>query len=115
MDDIQTKPRINIAAIGALIAADIAIRYGHKVSPDIQGVTENRDGAYGHLEIEQTFGVFSMIIKTAKVRVRAEPVSDGTVCVMVSLAYDHTRGGNNGSGIGTYWVRDGAIENFRED
>lgn len=114
MTDVQTKPKIDIAAIGALIAADIASRYGHKVSPHVKNATESRDGAYGHLEIEQTFGIFAMIIKTAKVSLRAEPVSDGTTWVLVSLSYDHLHGGSNGCNIGAYWLRDGAIENFRE-
>ena len=114
MADVQTTTKLDIAAIGALIAADITSRYGHKVDPEVKNPTENRHGEYGHLDIEQTFGVFGMVIKTATVSLRAEPVSDGTVWVLVSLSYEHTNGGSNGSNIGTYWLRDGAIENYRE-
>lgn len=111
MDDVKTK--IDFDAISTAIATDLTTRFGHSVGAIPEDVNENRHGMYGHLKIEQTFGIFAMVISSARINLRAESLEDGAVWVQVGLSYEHPSGGRNGSNIGTYWLREGVIETFR--
>lgn len=112
---IATKTVINIDTVAAVIAADMATRFGQTVDATPQDVTKARigDGVYASLAISQDLGIFKMVVASADVGLRCEPVSDGTVWVLVDLRYEHIGGGRNGHTVGTYWLRDGKIENFR--
>ena len=113
MTDTTAIARIDVDAIAATVAADIATRFGFKVDPQTNDVTHRGDSRYCTLAIEQSLGVFAMVVKTACVHLHMEPVDDGTIWVLGSLHYSHTSGGTNGSNIGTWWIRDGVVEQFR--
>lgn len=108
-----TLPIVEIDMIGKLIAEDIKTRFGFHVETEVTAKSKTRGGEYGDLAIEQDLGIFAMIVSVATIRLRAEPMGDGAIWVLVSLNYDHTTGGSNGHNIGTYWIRDDKIENFR--
>ena len=63
------------------------------------------------LEIQQDFGIFSMVITSAKIGVRAEPTTmQGPLgkevdCIWtsVNLWYEHPGGGRNGSSVVNIW------------
>lgn len=111
MSDLKT--RFDITAIAAVIAADMASRLGQTVEATPSDISHSGDAQYCSLEIEQNFGAFAMVIAHADVNLRAEACEDGTIWVKADLRYKHHGGGSNGSTIGTWWVRDGAVENFR--
>lgn len=111
MSDVKTL--IDINAVAAVIAVDIANRFGTITISVPTEVSQSGDAHYASIEIEQSFGVFKMVIAHADVRLRAEACEDGTIWVRGDLRYKHPGGGSNGSTIGTWWVRDGAVETFR--
>ena len=110
-DSVTTA--IDMKAISAVIAADIATRFGQTVTAEPTDVSHKGEESYATLDIEQNFGAFKMVITTAELRLRASPCSDGTTWVSVSLRYQHVGGGSNGSTVGTWWLREGVIDNFR--
>lgn len=111
MEDVKT--RIDMTAICALVAADIATRFGHCVDAQPTDISHKGDESYATMEIEQSFGVFAMVIASAELHLRAAVCSDGSTWVAVNLRYRHVTGGSNGSTVGTWWIRDGGIENFK--
>lgn len=110
-DSVTTA--IDMKAISAIVAADIATRFGFTVFAEPNDISHKGEESYATLEIEPDYGVFKMVITTAELRLRASPCSDGTTWVSVSLRYQHVGGGSNGSTVGTWWLRDGVIDNFR--
>jgi hypothetical protein len=111
MEDVKT--RIDMTAICALVAADIASRFGHCVDATPSDISHKGETSYATMEIEQSFGVFAMVIASAELHLRAAVCSDGSIWVPVDLRYKHVTGGSNGSTVGTWWIRDGVIETFK--
>lgn len=109
----DTKTRIDMTAICAIVAADIATRFGHCVDAKPTDISHKGEESYATIDLEQSFGVFAMVISFAEMHLRASVCSDGSTWVAVNLRYKHVSGGSNGSTVGTWWIRDGVIENFR--
>ena len=111
----KTAQKIDPVEIAGIIALDIASRLGHQVDATPSDVLERGKDIYFKMNLEQSFGIFAMVIKSAQISVHAAVCDDGSIWVKVDLDYAHPSGGTNGSSIGTYWMRDGQIENFREN
>lgn len=102
-----------LTAVAVAIAADIAVRFGHEVNPSPEEATESRGTHSLTLGIEQSLGIFDMVVTEACVKLRAEAAEDGSIWVQGALHYEHVSLGRNGSNIGTWWVRDGDVMQFR--
>lgn len=116
MSDTIVKPVVDTDAlntIAALISADIAARHGVIVQSSPSDVSFKGDAGYATLEVEGSYGVFAMIVEHVDVHLRCEPCSDGSIWVLVDLRYKHHGGGRNGSTVGTWWIKDGQIAQFR--
>lgn len=105
--------------IAALVAAQIATTFGHKVSANPYEESRSRGGdQFFSLPIDGSFGIFSMIMKDAHIRIVAGKVESAEhgehYNVRAALHYTHVGGGSNGSNIGTFWyTKKGELIEFR--
>lgn len=106
--------------IATLVAAQIAATFGHTVKTEPYEESRSRGGdQFFSLPIEGGFGIFSMVMKDAHVRISAGKVESEEhgehYSVRAGLHYSHVAGGSNGSNIGTYWfTKTGELIGFRE-
>lgn len=106
--------------IATLVAAQIAASFGHTVKAEPFEESRSRGGdQFFSLPIEENFGIFSMVMKDAHVRIAAGKVESEEhgehYNVRAALHYSHVSGGSNGSNIGTYWfTKTGELIGFRE-
>jgi len=100
---------INTDKVATQVANHLHANFGFAVTAEPPEESRSRDGShYFNMAIEQSFGVFAMIIKDAEVRVRVSELTDAPqgekFYVHIALHYNHVSGGSNGSNVGTIWL-----------
>jgi len=100
---------INTEKVALAVGEVLNFRFGVGISAAPIGESSARDGEQNFkLSLEQSFGVLTMIIKSAEIHVRAAELpasSHGSVFwVRVSLHYNLVSGGRNASVICTLWL-----------